>query len=196
MDRSLRSLLHSPLNATIVGRTNVTLPEDQDRQIDLAASSDRRVLIWHEDALKRKALAVAIHERSSRKAKPFVCAPCDSADAPNAEDRFHAAFMGHERRALAATPEPRPGLFESADDGTVFIDDIAQLSATSQWLVFSALETGSTYRLGGTVPNRADVRFLCGTSSDLRVLVKAGVFREDLFRKLSLFADGEWRPLA
>ena len=171
-------------------------PEDQDRQIDLAASSDRWVLIWHEEPLKRNALAVAIHERSSRRAKPFVCAPCDSAEAPNAEDRFHSAFVGHERRALAGAPEARPGLFETADGGTVFIDDIAKLSAMSQWLVFSAMKTGATYRIGGTIPNRSDVRLICGTSADLRVLVKAGDFRVDLFRKLSLLGGNEWRPRA
>jgi DNA-binding NtrC family response regulator len=166
----------------------MSLPETIEKLIDHAAGSNGCVLIRDDDSLERRAIAVAIHERSARRAGPFLRVPSDPPDEPSEPERFDARFVGYERRAFTGAPEARPGLFEVANGGTVFIDDVARLDLVSQWLLFHALESGTTVRLGGTVANTSDVRIIYGTGDDLRPLVKAQQFRMDLFTKLSPFA--------
>lgn len=160
----------------------MVLSSQMDRVLDRAAESSRSILIWADDPLERQTIATAIHERSLRRRKPFICIPCDSTE------RFEAKVFGHQAGALTVSPEARPGVLEIADGGTVFFDDVALLDVLSQWRLFSASESGSILRLGATTPLQVDVRYVFGTGADLRPLVMDGHFREDLFRKLSLFA--------
>jgi DNA-binding NtrC family response regulator len=159
-----------------------------DKLIELAAGSNRSVLIWHDDPVERQSIAAAIHERSGRSAGPFVCLLCSSATTSSSSDRIEEELLGYEQGALLGRPEARPGVLEMANGGTVFIDDIARLSLATQWSVLLALESGSTTRLGGILETKVDVRFICGTGVDLRPLVKARQFRMDLFSTLSLLA--------
>jgi DNA-binding NtrC family response regulator len=162
--------------------------EDLNALIDRAAESSRSLLIWNEDAAERKTVAAAIHERSFRNASAFVRVSCDPTDAPSGQAGVEVELFGHERGAFAGAPAARPGILEVAKGGTVLIDDVAMLDLAMQWIVFHASESGSIVRIGSTSEIKIDVRFIFGTGSDLRLLVKVGRFREDFFRTISLFA--------
>ena len=166
----------------IVGRTKVVYSSELDRALDRAAHSSQSILIWADEPLERRTIAASIHERSLRRAKPFLCVPCDSTE------RFEAKVFGHEADALTGCPEARPGVLEMADGGTVFADDVELLDLVGQWRLSSASESGVIFRLGATTPLKVDVRYVFGTGTDLRPLVMDGHFREDLFRMVSLLA--------
>lgn len=160
----------------------MVLSSELDRVLDRAAESSRSILIWADEPLERRTIAATIHERSLRHARPFTCVPCDTSE------RFEEKVLGNEARALRDSPEARPGILERSDGGTVFVDDVALLGLLGQWQLFAASESGSIFRVGASTPVKVDVRYLFGTGADLRPLVMDGHFREDFFRKLSLFA--------
>jgi two-component system response regulator AtoC len=146
-----------------------------------AAPSPLPVLVQGETGTGKELLARALHEQGPRAAFPFV--PINCAALP--ENLIESELFGHERGAFTGAIERKTGLFEVANRGTVFLDEIGELSLPLQSRLLRVLETQEFFRVGGTKPVRVDVRVVSATNRDLRADVEAGRFRQDLFYRLN-----------
>ncbi len=154
------------------------------RQVELiSASADTSVLLLGESGTGKTFVAQMIHARSPRGRAPFVEINCAGLSATFLESEL----FGHEKGAFTGASEMKRGLFEVADRGTIFLDEIGDLSPDLQPKLLKVLETRAFRRLGGTREITADVRLVAATNRDLQAEVKAGRFREDLFYRLSVF---------
>src|SRR5947209_12438506 len=146
-----------------------------------AAPSRLPVLIQGESGSGKEVAARAVHELSSRAAGPFVPVNCGAIAAEVAE----AELFGHERGAFTGAVQSSIGAFGAADSGTLFLDEIGDLPLALQVKLLRALEAGEVKPVGSPRPRRIDVRIVCATHRDLRKLVRAGSFREDLYYRLA-----------
>jgi len=122
-----------------------------------------------------------IHARSARRTRPFVTVECAALQ----ESLLQSELFGHERGAFTGADRAKPGLFEVASGGTIFLDEIGEISPATQVALLRVLD-GSTFRhVGGTHEIRVDVRVLAATNRDLAGMVRQGLFREDLYYRLS-----------
>jgi len=122
-----------------------------------------------------------IHARSLRQSKPFVVVDCAALQ----ESLLQSELFGHERGAFTGAEKAKPGLFEVANGGTIFLDEIGEISPATQVGLLRVLDTSVFRHLGGTHEIRVDVRVLAATNRDLRAMVAKGLFREDLYYRLS-----------
>jgi len=150
------------------------------KMIARVAPTEARVLITGESGTGKELAAAAIHRQSSRASGPFVRVNC----AAIPRDLVESELFGHERGAFTGATERRRGRFELADRGTLFLDEVGDLSADAQAKLLRALEAGEIERVGGSEVVPVDVRFVAATNKDLRAEVGAGRFREDLFFRL------------
>ncbi len=156
---------------------------DLARQIRLIAESDRtKVLITGESGTGKGWVARLIHKISSRADAPLVSINC----AGLMPTLLNSELFGHERGAFTDAREMKRGLFEIADKGALFLDEIGELSSELQPKLLDVLETHRFRRLGGTRELRVDVRLITATNKDLAGLVAQGAFREDLYYRLSV----------
>jgi DNA-binding NtrC family response regulator len=139
------------------------------------------VLVLGETGAGKDVVASLLHELSPRAEKRFVAINCASFP----ESLIESELFGHERGAFTGAASSKPGLLESADGGTVFLDEIGELPASMQAKLLRVIESHEVTRLGGLVPRRIDVRFVAATNSDLEAEVAAGQFRRDLFFRLN-----------
>ena len=146
------------------------------------AATDARVLISGESGTGKELVASAIHALSPRKGNSFV--RVNSAAIPR--DLVESEMFGHERGAFTGATERRRGRFELAHQGTLFLDEVADLGPEAQTKLLRALESGVIERVGGSAPISVDVRVLAATNRDLRVEAEQGRFREDLFFRLDV----------
>jgi transcriptional regulator with GAF, ATPase, and Fis domain len=146
------------------------------------APSDASVLIQGETGTGKELVAHAIHERSLRKGKPFVIFDCGAVPPTLIESEL----FGHERGAFTGAVAARAGVFERADGGTIFLDELGELALELQPKLLRALETGEIMRVGGERPIRVDVRVLTATHRDLARMVHEGGFRADLYYRLAV----------
>ena len=146
-----------------------------------AAASALPVLVQGETGTGKELLARALHENSPRSAFPFV--PLNCAAIP--ESLIESELFGHERGAFTGAIDRKTGLFEVASRGTIFLDEIGELSIQLQSRLLRVLETQEFFRVGGTRPVRVDVRVVSATNRDLRAEIEAGRFRSDLFYRLN-----------
>ena len=144
------------------------------------APSQIPVLITGESGTGKELVAQAIHRHSKRTERRFV--PFNAAG--QAESLLEDQLFGHMRGAFTGADRDREGIFEYADRGTVFLDEIGDMPLSMQPKLLRVLEKGEVVRLGSNEPRRADVRFVSATNRDLREMIKAGTFREDLFYRL------------
>ncbi|WP_333822414.1 sigma-54-dependent transcriptional regulator [Pinisolibacter sp.] len=151
--------------------------------VDMVAPTDQTVLVLGESGVGKELFARAIHDASSRAASKFVAIDCSTLQA----NLFESELFGHERGSFTGADRRKDGLVEVADGGTVFLDEIGEVSATIQAKLLRILETGMFRRLGGTKDLHADVRFVAATNRDLQEMVRAGTFRADLYYRLSRF---------
>jgi DNA-binding NtrC family response regulator len=149
--------------------------------VDLVGPSDSTVLIAGETGSGKERVAKLIHARSPRKAKPFVVVDCAALQ----ENLLQSELFGHERGAFTGADKAKPGLFEVAHGGTIFLDEIGEISQSTQVNLLRVLDTSVFRHLGGTSEIRVDVRVLAATNRDLRGMVAKGLFREDLFYRMS-----------
>ena len=149
--------------------------------VDLVGPSDSTVLIAGETGSGKERVAKLIHTRSPRRAKPFVVVDCAALQ----ESLLQSELFGHERGAFTGADKAKPGLFEVADGGTIFLDEIGEISQGVQVNLLRVLDTGGFRHVGGTGEIRVDVRVLAATNRDLRAMVSKGLFREDLFYRMS-----------
>jgi DNA-binding NtrC family response regulator len=146
-----------------------------------AAQGPISVLILGETGAGKEVLAREIHRLSPRAAKPFLAINC----AALSESLLESELFGHEKGAFTGAAQARPGLFESANEGTVFLDEIGELPMVVQVKLLRVLEDRTVIRVGGRSPQRVDVRFLSATHRDLDAAILSGAFRQDLYFRLN-----------
>ena len=149
--------------------------------IELVAPSDGTVLIAGETGAGKERVAKLIHARSPRRARPFVVVECATLQ----ESLLESELFGHERGAFTGADRAKPGLFEVANGGTIFLDEIGEVSPATQTKLLRVLDTSTFRHVGGTDEIRVDVRVLAATNRNLSAMVRQAVFREDLFYRLS-----------
>jgi two-component system response regulator HydG len=154
------------------------------------AASNVAVLIEGETGTGKEVLAESLHEKSARAEKPFVVFDCTAVP----PDLMEAALFGHERGAFTGAVSAQKGLFELADGGTLFIDEIGELGPALQPKLLRALDRSEVRRIGGTEWIKTDVRLVAATRRDLEKEIQAGRFRDDLFYRLAV-ARVELPPL-
>jgi DNA-binding NtrC family response regulator len=150
--------------------------------IDRVAPTEARVLITGENGSGKELVATALHRMSKRSARPLIEVNC--AAIPN--ELIESELFGHERGAFTGATGQRAGKFELADGGTIFLDEIGDMSLNAQAKVLRALEEGKIERVGGVKLIGIDVRVLAATNKNLTEAVRAGLFREDLFHRLNV----------
>lgn len=150
--------------------------------IRLVADSPATVLIQGESGTGKELVARTIHRTSYRRDKPFVVVDCGALP----ETLLESELFGHVKGAFTGAAGAKPGLFEEADGGTIFLDEIADTSPTFQAKLLRVLQEGEIKRVGGTQPVKIDVRVISATNKDLTDLVKAKAFRQDLYYRLAV----------
>ena len=152
-------------------------------QITKVAPTHATVLITGETGSGKERVAQAIHKRSLRADQPFITVNC----AALPSSLVASELFGHEKGAFTGAHQRRVGRFELAEGGTIFLDEVGDLSADTQIALLRVLQEREFERVGGSHPIPADVRVIAATNSDLQTSVAAGTFREDLFYRLNVF---------
>jgi formate hydrogenlyase transcriptional activator len=152
-------------------------------EISKVAPTDSTVLISGETGTGKELIASAIHKRSKRSTRAFIRVNC-AAIPPSL---IASELFGHERGAFTGATQRRAGRFESADGGTIFLDEIGELSPEVQIALLRVLQEREFERVGSSQPISIDVRVLAATNRDLEAAVAAGTFRQDLFYRLNVF---------
>ena len=151
-------------------------------QIEMAGKSNGRVLILGESGSGKELIAHLLHEHSSRVEKPFVEMNC----AAIPQELIESEMFGHEKGSFTGAFERKKGKFELADEGTLFLDEVGDMSLTTQSKVLRVMETQEFQRVGGNKNIKVDVRIIAATNKDLIEEAKKGNFREDLLYRLNV----------
>jgi two-component system response regulator HupR/HoxA len=150
--------------------------------IELVAPSDSTVLIQGENGTGKELVARAIHTRSLRSGHRFVVTNCSAFN----DNLLDSELFGHKRGAFTGAVVDKAGLFETADLGTFFLDEIGDMSPMLQVKVLRVLQEGTFHRVGDTETRKVDVRVIAATNRDLTAMVSDGRFREDLFYRINV----------
>jgi two-component system response regulator AtoC len=150
------------------------------------APSDSTVLITGETGSGKEMVAKLIHTRSNRAKRPFVVVECAALQ----RELLQSELFGHDRGAFTGADRKKPGLFEVADGGTIFLDEIGELSPSTQVKLLRVLDTSTFRHVGGTIEIKVDARVILATNCDLVGMVRQGLFREDLYYRLSTIILG------
>jgi len=184
-DENLRlqeSLRERFTSAHIIGRSKVM--QRTFALIEKVAPTNATVLILGESGVGKEVVARAVHFGSQRAGKPFVKLNC----AALPETIIESELFGHERGAFSGALAQRKGRFELAHCGTIFLDEIGELSLNTQAKLLRVLQEKEFERVGGQVTLKSDVRVLAATNRDLEQKVREGLFREDLYYRLNVIA--------
>jgi len=152
--------------------------------VERVALNNSTVLITGETGSGKEMIAKQIHARSPRHDRPFVIVECAALQ----ESLLQSELFGHERGAFTGADRAKPGLFEVAHGGTIFLDEIGEVSEPTQVKLLRVLDTSTFRRVGGTREIHVDVRVVTATNRDLETMVRQRLFREDLFYRLSTIA--------
>jgi DNA-binding NtrC family response regulator len=152
--------------------------------IERVAVTDSTVLVRGESGVGKELVANAVHRRSQRARQPFVVVDCASLH----ENLLQSELFGHEKGAYTGAVRLKHGLFEVADGGSLFLDEIAEMTPALQVKLLRVLETGMLRRLGSTSDIKVDVRIIAATNRSLEQMMKDGSFREDLYYRLNVFS--------
>ncbi len=179
LKRALKQRYNFP---NIIGKS-----EQMQRVLDLVmqvAPSRSTVLITGESGTGKELIAKAIHAASPRAEKPFIAVNTGSMPV----DLLESQLFGHVKGAFTSAVSSKKGLFEVADQGTIFFDEISTISHETQAKLLRVIQEREFMRLGGTETIRVDVRILAASNVDLAALVRQGRFREDLFHRLNVIS--------
>lgn len=165
----------------LVGNSPAMQPVQQ--LIDQLAPTDARVLITGETGTGKEVVARSLYLKSKRTDMPFVPVNCGALNQNMAESEL----FGHKKGAFTGADKDRKGLFEVANGGTLFLDELGELDKNVQVKLLRFLESGEIRSLGANEPTYADVRVICATNRDLRLMIAEGEFREDLLFRLNMF---------
>ncbi len=156
--------------------------QDVYRIVARVVSNDLTVLVTGESGTGKELAARAIHDLGHRRSAPFVA--INMAAIPR--ELIETELFGHERGAFTGASQRNPGRFEQAAGGSLFLDEIGDMPIEAQTRLLRVLQEGEFTSVGGTRPSRSDVRIIAATNRDLRELVMAGRFREDLYYRLNV----------
>jgi len=176
--------LRSQIAATKGSDEFVTRNRDMLSQLDLAtrvSDSTMSVLIEGESGTGKELVAQQIHRGSSRGEKPFVKVNC----AAIPEQLLESELFGHVRGAFTGAVKDRQGRFEIADGGTIFLDEVAEITSSTQVKLLRVLQSKEFERVGESTPRKVDVRVIAATNRNLDEALKEGTFRQDLFYRLN-----------
>jgi two-component system response regulator PilR (NtrC family) len=177
----LKRALKSPHQfSNIIGRSSAML--DVFHLIETVARTNSTVLITGESGTGKELVARAIHYNSLRRSEPFVALNCAAVQ----ETLLESEFFGHVRGAFTGADANKKGLVEAAEGGTIFLDEIGEMSPTMQVKLLRVLQERRFRRVGGTDEVAADVRVIAATNQDLPAAVADGRFREDLFYRINV----------
>ncbi len=167
--------------ADLIGTSRVT--NDLKQEIERIARSDAKVLITGESGVGKELVAQAIHSRSPRRDRPFV--PVNCAGLP--ETLLESELFGHVKGSFTGAYRDKPGKLELAHEGTVFLDEVGEMTLRMQGLFLRFLETGEIQKVGAErVIGTVNVRVIAATNRNLSDLIAQGQFREDLFYRLNV----------
>jgi DNA-binding NtrC family response regulator len=153
------------------------------REIEAAARTDAKVLVLGETGSGKEVVAKLIHEYSSRMSRAFVAVNCSGIP----ETLLESELFGHTRGSFTGAYRDKPGLVRQADRGTLFLDELGEMSLRMQAVLLRFAETGEIQTIGvDGVTGRSDVRLITATNRNLRERIEAGVFREDLYFRLNI----------
>jgi transcriptional regulator with GAF, ATPase, and Fis domain len=150
--------------------------------VERVANTDTTVLITGESGTGKELIARTLHNQSARNTRPFV--PVNCAAIPG--DLLESELFGHARGAFTGALAARAGLFQLADGGTIFLDEVGEMPAALQAKLLRVLQNGEMRAIGEDRPRKIDVRIIAATNKDLREEVRKGSFREDLFYRLQV----------
>ncbi len=180
--KRLRTLLHREAQETAVFHSPKMLEiVEIVRQV---AETDVTVLVHGESGVGKEVVAKRVHQMSPRAEGPFVKVNC--AALPN--DLLESELFGYEKGAFTGATKSKPGKFELAQRGTIFLDEIGEMSMPTQAKLLQVLQDGEFARLGGQRNTRVDVRVLVATNKDLETMVEQQQFREDLYYRLNVIS--------
>lgn len=165
----------------IIGKSKPIL-----QAIDLArkvASTDTTVLLTGETGTGKEVFAQAIHQASPRKKQNFVAINCSAFG----KELLESEMFGHKAGSFTGATKDQKGLFDEANNGTIFLDEIGEMALDLQAKLLRVLETGEFIRIGETKPTKVNVRIIAATNRDLQKEIELGHFREDLFYRISVF---------
>jgi two-component system nitrogen regulation response regulator NtrX len=152
------------------------------KTIETIGPTQARVLLTGENGVGKGVVARAIHKASKRSGARFVEVSC----AAIPDDLIESELLGHEKGAFTGATARKPGKFEIADGGTIFLDEIGDMSARVQAKVLRVIEEGEFERVGSTETATVDVRLIAATNKDIQALIEKGDFREDLYYRLNV----------
>ena len=179
--KQLHERLDEKFNLSSIIGTSPKLHSVLDK-MKLVAPSRATILIEGESGTGKELIAQAIHQASPRARAPFVAVHC----AALSENLLESELFGHERGSFTGATERRIGRFEAADGGTIFLDEIGEISPSTQVKLLRFLETKAVERVGGSKPIELDVRLVAATNRNLEQMVRDGKFRDDLFFRLNV----------
>jgi DNA-binding NtrC family response regulator len=179
--QSLRqAMTRSVKREGFIGRSDVM--ENVFRLVDRVAPARSTVLITGESGTGKELVAKAIHESSPRAEKPFVAVNCSNIPS----ELLESELFGHTKGAFTGAVGAKKGLFEVADTGSIFLDEIGDLRPETQVRLLRVIQERELTPLGDTAPRKIDVRIIAATNVDLKEAVRNGTFREDLYYRLSV----------
>jgi len=152
--------------------------------LDRIAESDSTVYVAGENGTGKELVAKEIHQHSRRADAPFVIQNCSALN----DNLLESEIFGHKRGAFTGAIADKPGLFDMADGGTFFLDEIGDMSPALQVKLLRVLQDGTFLPVGGTSVHQVDVRVICATNRDLKRMVEDGSFREDLYYRINVIS--------
>lgn len=179
-NRLLRGQLDDVVGGELIGECDAM--RSLKLSIAKAAPTDASVLVLGETGTGKELIARAIHNASRRSDRPFV--PINCAAVPEA--LLEGTLFGHEKGAFTGADTAKLGLFEAADGGTIFLDEIGEMSPSLQAKLLRVLNDGELLPVGSVTPRRVDIRVIAATHRDLDEAMKAHAFREDLYYRLAV----------